>query len=754
MQPTGAVLPFETNRATPVQFVTGPDGRIYYVSMYGSAIYKIVHASFPDVVVPDLTLIAAVDPASIDPGGTILITAAVQPADATHVDARADLSAIGGNAAELLVDDGTRGDEAPQDGTYSARILVPATATLGTVNVPIRARDGVDREAHATVALTIVEAADSDADGLSDRCEQTFGLNASSSQEPFSSGGDFDNDGLSNLAECRAESHPRGFFTQYFAEGATGPFFTTRFAIANSRLLSPGQTGNATTAHVLLRFLRADGTVVTHAVNVAPQRQAVVDVSDVPGMAVGEFATVIESDYEVTAERTMTWDRRGYGAHTERQIDAPTMTWYFAEGATHSGFNLFYLLQNANGEPAEVTVTYLLPAGREPITRQYTVASRSRLTIWVNQESAELAAAEVSATIVSSLPIVVERAMYLDTPGQFFGAGHVAAGVTDPSASWFFAEGATGRFFDLYLLVANPTATPAHVRATYLLPDGQPVGKDVVIAPKSRHTIYVNAEDARLADTAVSAVLTVTNGVGVIAERAMWWPGGGPSHWLEAHSAHGATDTSTSWSVAGGEVDAPTPSDTYLLISNTEDRPGEAVVTLLSSGPPLEKTFALPPLSRTNVDVRAEFPGAVGLPFGAFVQSAGGDPVELVVERATYWSADGVGWSAGANALGTPAREADVTLTAGPDGLTPAAVTLPVGGRLRVVNADTKDRWIASGPHGIPASSHHYECTAMEPIGRLRAGGSSVSGAFTAPQVCELHDHINFGTASAIITVQ
>ena len=37
-----------------------------------------------------------------------------------------------------------------------------------------------------------------------------------------------------------------------------------------------------------------------------------------------------------------------------------------AEGATHSGFDLFYLVQNPNAEPVEVEVTYLRPSPAAP----------------------------------------------------------------------------------------------------------------------------------------------------------------------------------------------------------------------------------------------------------------------------------------------------------------------------------------------------------------------------------------------------
>ena len=72
----------------------------------------------------------------------------------------------------------------------------------------------------------------------------------------------------------------------------------------------------------------------------------------VPGMEKAEFSTVVESDVPVVVDRTMTWDATGYGSHAETAIAAPATTWYLAEGATHSGFDLFYLLQNPNATAA------------------------------------------------------------------------------------------------------------------------------------------------------------------------------------------------------------------------------------------------------------------------------------------------------------------------------------------------------------------------------------------------------------------
>ena len=166
----------------------------------------------------------------------------------------------------------------------------------------------------------------------------------------------------------------------------------------------------------------------------------------------------MESDAVVVVDRLMTWDRRGYGSHAESGIAAAATRWYLAEGVTGPGMNLFYLVQNPGTQAAAITVDFLRPSPAGPVSQSYLVAPRSRLTIWVNMVPG-LGTTDVSADIRSTngVPIVVERAMYLDRPGEPLGAGHAAAGVTQASTTWFLAEGATGDFFDEYVLIANPS---------------------------------------------------------------------------------------------------------------------------------------------------------------------------------------------------------------------------------------------------------------------------------------------------------
>jgi len=502
-----------------------------------------------------------------------------------------------------------------------------------------------------THPLHVPDPTDTDGDGMSNAFETVFGLDPNDARGVNGTNGqDTDDDGRTNLQEFIEGTHPRGFYKAYFAEGATSAFFEFQLALLN--------TSPATPALMQVRYLLPAPTApATQAFTLAPQTRKTIRVNDVAGMGTAEASTAIESDAPFVADRTLSWDvASGFGAHAETAVAAPATTWYLAEGATHSGFNLFYLLQNPNAVDAQVRVRFLTPTGA-PLEKTYTLPPTSRSNIWVNQEDfpglgLALAATDVSAVIdsLNAQPIIVERALYLDLPGQTFGAGHDSAGVTAPSTQWFLAEGATGPYFDLFVLVANPGNVDADVEATYLLPSGATVVKTYQVKANSRFNIWVDWEDAQLNDTAVSTTVRTTNGVPVIVERALWWPGSF-GQWYEAHNSPGATATGTTWALAEGEVGGVRGKETFILLANTSSQTGSIRVTLyFEDGTSDQRTFTVAGNSRFNVDARAEFPSAVDRRFGAIVESLGPNAVPIVVERAMYWDALGQHWAAGTNA--------------------------------------------------------------------------------------------------------
>jgi hypothetical protein len=339
-------------------------------------------------------------------------------------------------------------------------------------------------------------------------------------------------------------------------------------------------------------------------------------------------------------------------------------TWFFAEGSTSADFALFYLLQNPHPTPVTAVIRYLRPLNQAPVERSYLLQPRSRTTISVDEDPA-VASTDVSAVIASTAPIIAERAMYLSRPGRPFDAGHASAGVTAPALDWFLAEGATGPFFDLFVLIANPNPTPANVTVDYLLAGGGLRTKSYTVTANGRFTIWVDAEEfpagsgqRPLANVPVSMAVRSTNAVPIIVERTMWWPGPETSAdvWYEAHNSPGSTATALRWAVGDGEVGGGDGAETFVLIANPSAASGRVLVRLyFENGNTTGAFFDLPPESRTSVAISSTFAEAIeNRTFSATVESVGTSPVPIVVEAATYASPGGVVWTRGGNALASP----------------------------------------------------------------------------------------------------
>src|SRR5581483_9841917 len=275
-------------------------------------------------------------------------------------------------------------------------------------------------------------------------------------------------------------------------------------------------------------------------------------------------------------------------------------------------------------------INYLLPGGQAPIVKHYTVGGHSRFTVHVNTEKEDapgkriLNGTDLSASIVSDQPILVERAMYLTTGGKTFSAGHDAAGVTAPATSWFLAEGATGSYFDMFILLANPNTDPTTATLQYLLPDGTTISKNYDLPAQSRTTVNVDGEDPRLLDTPVSTKITAP--LPIVAERAMWWPS---PNWFEAHDSAGSVVTAPKWALAEGQVGGSLEAQTYVLIANTSNVAGPVNVTIFfdDDSAPLTQQFMLQPNSQFNVDVAGLFTAARDQKFGTLVESVGTTPL-------------------------------------------------------------------------------------------------------------------------------
>jgi hypothetical protein len=426
--------------------------------------------------------------------------------------------------------------------------------------------------------------------------------------------------------------------TYLLAEGATGSFFSTDLLIANP---------HPTAVPVTIDFLRGDGTVVPHALTVPAQQRTTVAVDAIPGLEAASMAAVVTAhEYPLVVERTMRWDQSGYGASTEKAASALSRTWYFAEGS-QGFFSTFLLLLNPQATSNDVTVRFLRESGG-PFTRTYTMSPRQRLTIDAGALP-ELVGRSFGIEVTFADPGMAERSMYFGT-GALWDAGHESAGAPAPATDWYLAEGATGAFFETFILVANPSNTAADVTLTFL-PEGRaPVTHTRQVPANGRLTVNIEAEDSSLAN--LSAIGTrVTSTVPVVVERSQYWPFS-PGQWYEAHNSFGQTETATHWGLAEGRVGGSAAYKTYVMVTNSHaTTTAQLSVKFLREGAaPVVKAFSIAPSTRLTIDVGGtQVPEIVNGAFGVELVSS----LPVSVERAMYSDANGQFWSAGTIAAAT-----------------------------------------------------------------------------------------------------
>ena len=339
-------------------------------------------------------------------------------------------------------------------------------------------------------------------------------------------------------------------YQAFLAVGTHDLTFKTRLSLANP-------TSSPARAMV---YLRRDGDELSHVTPVVlPAFSHVeVDAETILGPRMGTFGIGITANVPIGVRRTMTWNAGG-GGHSELATPTPSARWYFADGATHGRFALFYHLLNPGPALAMVSTTYLLPSGAS-LVRYHDLPPGTRKTVFVNHEDPDLASTAVAAVVESltGQPIVAERALYLNGPNGYVD-GHVMLGATELLSHRLPGEGATGwrhgtnrpeghaampapgtagRWLIVggpqqgahrpanHVVVANPSDTWQSVRLTVLGPTGALASTLAEIAPQRRHDVDMTATFPDISGT-YSVLLEAVGGAGRIAvEQSIYWGAG------------------------------------------------------------------------------------------------------------------------------------------------------------------------------------------------------------------------------------
>lgn len=302
---------------------------------------------------------------------------------------------------------------------------------------------------------------------------------------------------------------------------------------------------------------------------------------------------------------------------------APVSTIYFPEGYTGNG-NPSYVetldLLNPNVSTVIVTNTYFIETTNEDITT--TTASPDVVVVTHTLPALADISVNVQADIasqpVSSGPDAgkglsgfgakvatrVQTAGFLGTGGlatlggvvrgvaaerimerSSNGArldGDVSLGETSPNTSYYFAEGYTGRGFQEYLILLNPSSTTPATVTVFRTPEGSasaeaPLISGLVLAPLQRLTLNINRYNSAMTTSPTAAenkIGLIVNsdplGAPIAAERVSYnGPGNGSGKPGETISA-GLSTAAKQLNFAYGSLTAVAP-DVVSTITPTSD---------------------------------------------------------------------------------------------------------------------------------------------------------------------------------------
>ena len=399
------------------------------------------------------------------------------------------------------------------------------------------------------------------------------------------------------------------------------------------------QNPNGEAAKVVLTFMTGDG-VMEETATVEPNSRKTVYVNEAAGIG-KDVSTRVSSDIPIMAERAMYFNSGGRtGGHDSIGAPEPSKAWYLAEGYTTGEYDTWVLVQNPGNQPAAVTVTFMKGDGSTyPVGLEMGPSSRQSVHV---DDVPGLDSCEVSTKVTSNRPVIAERSMYFNYQGKT--GGHDSIGITEPSRTWYLAEGCTGWGFDTYVLVQNPGDGPADVTYTFMREDGERFWHQKVIAPHSRYTVKV--DDVPGLDSC-SFSTRVQGNAPVCCERAMYFDNNGRAG---GHDSIGATSPSDAWYLAEGYT--AEYFDTWILLQNPTDKTAVIEATFMKpGGVNVEREYRVGPGSRFSIEVDA-IPGLEATEVSASLESSNG--TKFIAERAMYFSHRGI-WPGGHDTVGVTA---------------------------------------------------------------------------------------------------
>ncbi len=298
----------------------------------------------------------------------------------------------------------------------------------------------------------------------------------------------------------------------YLAEGCTEGGFETWVLVQNP---------TAEAVHVDLRLQTEEGEKVLAGLQgleiPARGRRSFPLHEHITTWHVSTLVRTVEEGAGVVCERAVYWNGRKGGSDSIG-ANAPSASWYLAEGATTGGFETWVLVQNPGDAPVHVDLSLQTEQGEQkPAGLQgLEIPAGGRRSLPLHQYAQSF---NVSTLVkCSDGTVVCERAVYWN--GR--DSGHVSVGATTPAAAWCLAEGCAAGGFQTWVLVQNPGDTEALVSLSLQTEEGEqspPLLQNVRLPARSRLSFPVHA----FVQTWHVSTLVRSVGGTVVCERSVYW---------------------------------------------------------------------------------------------------------------------------------------------------------------------------------------------------------------------------------------
>jgi hypothetical protein len=209
-----------------------------------------------------------------------------------------------------------------------------------------------------------------------------------------------------------------------------------------------------------------------------------------------ETALSVKAESAIAAERRLDLScvKKGILQKGLMGIYAEHTEWYFADGCTRPGFDMWLSLQNREVEDALVTVDYYRGDGSRE-SRGITIPARSRLSLPVFEKGlgagrydSELG--DISISLISDKPILAERSIYSNRGSMMNGQADETESAS-PRTEWSFEYSGGQYSVQDNICLLNPGPKAVAVTLEPFRPGETGESRSVEVAAQSRTMVPV-----------------------------------------------------------------------------------------------------------------------------------------------------------------------------------------------------------------------------------------------------------------------